>query len=130
MPQSVGGDHAPSQVRLNFFSSRLCLSQKVGDKDHDGSLGNDFGKEFQRGVEFGPSAFGFKEKNVADDAQDVETPFARGNELFDNVGEEQQADFVVIFDGGKRQNRGDFGGEFSFGLFSGTKKPGAAKVDE
>ena len=78
-------------------------------------------KEFQGVVQVCAPAFRLKEKDFANDAQNVTPPLAWRNELFDLVAEEDKAHFVVITDGGKREDRGDFRREFTFGLTARTK---------
>ena len=55
---------------------------------------------------------------------------ARRNEFFHLVREQQQADLVVVADGGEREHGSDFGGEFAFGLVARAEQPGAAHVHD
>lgn len=82
------------------------------------------------GIEVGALLAWFEEKNFADDAEDVFAAFFRRDVFLDFAGEEDQANLVVIADGGEGEDGGDFGGEFALGLFAGTEQTGAGKIDD
>ena len=75
-----------------------------------------------------PAPLRLEKQNLADDAQHVAAALARRDELFHLVGEQQQADLVVVADGGKGEHGGDFGGQFAFRLLARAEQAGAAHV--
>ena len=79
-------------------------------------------------VQIRPAPFRLEKQNLADDAQHVAAAFARRNELLHLVGEQEQADLVVVADGGEGEHGGDLGGEFAFGLLARAEQAGAAHV--
>ncbi len=54
--------------------------------------------------------------------------FARRDEFLDFIAEQQEADLVVVADGGKGEHGCDLGGEFAFGLRARPKQAGAAHI--
>ncbi len=53
----------------------------------------------------------------------------RRNVLLHFFREKNQADFVIVADGGKGQDGGDFGGQFALRLFARTEEAGPAEID-
>jgi hypothetical protein len=47
-------------------------------------------------------------QHVANDAQRMPPPFARGDHVLDPIGEQQHADAVVVANGTHGQHRGEF----------------------
>ena len=56
--------------------------------------------------------------------------FLGGDDFFDVGGEEDEADTVVVADGGEGEDGGDFGGEIAFELVVAAELLGGADVDE
>ena len=77
-----------------------------------------------------PRRFGSKNKHFANDAQHVAAAFARRDEFLHLVAEQQQADLVVVADGGEGEHGGDLGGEFALGLVARAEQAGAAHVHD
>src|SRR6266568_2098583 len=75
-------------------------------------------QKFQRTVQIRAATAGFEEQHFPDDPQDVTSAFAWRNEFLDFIGEQNQADLVVIADGRKRQHRGNLGGQLALGLLA------------
>ena len=86
--------------------------------------------EFQRVHQIRPAPLRLKEQHFADDAQDVAAAFARRDEFLHLVGEQNQADLVVVADGGEGEHGGDLGGEFALGLVARAEQAGAAHVHD
>jgi len=77
-----------------------------------------------------PSHGGLDEQNFADDPQDMTAAFARWNELLHLVTEQDEADLIVITDGGEGEHGGDLGGEFALGLVARAEQTRAAHVHD
>ena len=122
-------DTAP-QVSHDVGASGVALAKKIREDDGDGAMGSDLVKEVEGLIKIGAAEGGLEEKDFADDAQDMAPAFAGRNKFFDGAGEEDQADFIVVADGGKSEDRGDFGGQFAFGLGAGAEQSGAAEIDQ
>jgi len=61
------------------------------------------------------------QEHFADDAQDVAGVLARGKILFDSVGIENQADFIIVAQGCEGQDGPDFGHELTLQLLACAK---------
>src|ERR1051326_3650125 len=57
-------------------------------------------------------------------------PFARRYELLNFIREKNQADLVIVANGGKGENGGDLGREFALGLLNGAEESRSADVNE
>ncbi len=84
--------------------------------------------EFQRLDQICSAPLWLKKQDFADDAQNVAAAFARRDEFLDFIAEQQEADLVVVADGGKGEHGCDLGGEFAFGLRARPKQAGAAHI--
>ena len=74
--------------------------------------------------------FRLEEQHFTDDAQDVAAAFARRNEFFHLVAEEDEANLVIVANGGEGEHGGDLGGEFALGLVARAEQAGAAHVHD
>ena len=115
---------------FHVVGARAVAEEEVGEDDDDGAMGGDAAEEFEGLVDVGGVVLRLEEKNFADDAQDVAAAFAGRDVFLDDVGEEDEADLVVVADGGEGEDGGDLGGEFALGLGAGTERAGAAEVHE
>ena len=119
------------QVGLAEASSRrYSRAYKIRNNDGDGAMRQNATHEFQRLDQIRSAPLRLKKQDFADDAQDVAAAFARRDEFLHFIGEQQQADLVVVADGGEGEHGRDLGGEFAFGLRARAKQAGAAHIHD
>ena len=102
---------------------------EVRKQHHDGpvSLKTDGGAEGLSDV--GALGDGLEEEDFANQAESMASTSAGRDEEFVAVGEEEEADFVVVLHGTEGEDCGDFGCEFPLGA-GGAENAGGADVDE
>ena len=109
---------------------RVAALQKIRNHHRNGLVRQHAAHEFQRLDQIRPAPFRLEKQHFADDAQHVAAAFARRNEFFHLVAEEDEADLVVVADGREREHGGDLGGEFALGLVARAEQARAAHVHD
>ena len=111
-------------------AQRLLIAAilKIGDEKHDRFARRDAVQILQRRPQIRSALFRRQIQQIPNDAQHVILPFFRRNVRFDVVREGDQADFVVIFDRGKRQDRAEFDGALGFHLIDRAERAGRAQI--
>ena len=66
----------------------------------------------ERRLQVCPAAFWLKGQDLANHAKHMSPAFFRGHVFLNLVGEYDEADLVVVANGGEREHRGEFGGQF------------------
>ena len=99
----VHNRHGENIVALAQHAERVFKTfvQKVAHHDDDCLAVQNFAGVFERHLRVGAVMLRFKIKNFADEAQYVLATFFGRNEKFDLVGVNEEADLVVVLDGGK-----------------------------
>ena len=104
--------------------------EEIGDEEDDGAAAQEAVGVIERVDEVGAAALRGEAQDVADDAQDVLAAFLRVDEFLHAVGEEAEADLVLVAGGGEGEDAGDFSGEFALAGGGGAEGAGGAAVDE
>ena len=73
---------------------------------------------------------GFEKQEITNHPQNVTAAFLGRDVMLDLVRIEQDADFVVVQGGGKREHTGDLGGALPFALLDRAEDAGGAQIDE
>ena len=102
---------------------------EVRQHDHDGSVSLKTDGGSKRLCHIGLLGCGLEKEDFADKAKGVAPTASGWDEKFVAIGEEQEADFVVVLHGAEGEDYGDFGREFAFGA-GGAENAGGADVDE
>ena len=103
--------------------------QKVAHHDDDGAAVQDLACILQRHLRVGAVVLRLEIKDFSDEAQYVLAAFLRRDEQFDLVGVDEQADLVVVLDGGKGEECGEGRHDFALHLLAGTEFRRAGGVD-
>src|SRR5207244_3046206 len=103
---------------------------EIRDDYSDGAMRRDSHKKFQRPIQIGAAALRLEKEHLPDHAQDVFSSFARWYEFFDFIGEQDEADLVIIANSGESQHRGNFGGQLALGLLVGAEQTRTADIDD
>ena len=118
---ATGGD-------AQFFFVPLRLI--VGDQKNDGLAFLHVAEETQCGADVRAVAGFLGCEDLTHQAHDRGAPFARRDGFDDAVAEQDQTDLVLVAQRGKREQTGDFGGQFGFGTRAGTEHLRSRDVDQ
>ena len=109
----------------------ICrFRQKIRHQKEDAAPLEDAVGGIERQFDVRAAPFGLEGEEVADEAQDVAASLAGGDESFHAVGEDEEADFVVVGGGGKSQHRRQFRRQFSLEAIDGAEVAGAAGIHQ
>ena len=95
--------------------------QKVTHYDNDSFAVQNLAGIFQGHLRIGAMVLRLEIKNFADEAQHVLAAFLRRNEKFDLIGVNEEADLVVILDGGECEESRERCHDFTFHLLARTE---------
>src|SRR5438132_10967816 len=87
--------------------ARKISGLKIGNEKDDCAPRYDLVQIIKRERRLGPAALRFKVNNIANNAQCVRAAFLRRKEMFDAIGEKEQADLVVVTNGAEREQARD-----------------------
>lgn len=103
---------------------------KVGDEEGYAFSFDHFAEVVEGLGNVGSVMFGLEGEDFADDVQDVHLPFSGRDEIFNLVGEDDEADLVVVFNGGEGEEATELGGDLVFGFSGRAVGAGAGHIDE
>ncbi len=104
------------------------FAQKVGHQKDDAPLGNHPAEIVESGRDIGLSLTWLEVKQLANQAQDMSHPFPWGNKQLNAVCKQNQADLVIVLDGGKCQKRAQLGRHLVLHFFVAAKRTGRRQV--
>ena len=113
----------------NLESIFETFVQEVAHHDDYGAAVQNLAGVFEGDLRVGAVVLRLEVKNFADEAKHVLAAFLRRDEQFDLVGVNQQADLVVILDGGKGEESRERCHDFAFHLLAGTEFRAAGCID-
>ena len=108
----------------------VALVLEVRDEEDDGAAALGGGDEAEGGADVGAFVRLLGGEDFADEALDGGAAFARGEAFHHAVGEEDEADFVLVGEGGQGQEGGELGGAGGLGTGGGAEALAAGDVDE
>src|SRR5688500_14666094 len=101
---------------------------EVGQHEDDGAMAQQPTGKVQRGRDRRAVPLRTERQHVADHAQRVASPLPRRHEVLDDVGEDEQADAVVVARRGQREDGRDLGGELGLEAATRAELLGAGQV--
>src|SRR2546427_1371135 len=113
---SIGEADLMESVAPNPRTARSSAEamKEIGEQKDDRSAMQDMIQKRQGGGDICCAMFGLEMQRLAQDPQNVATPFARRQIKLDLIGKKQQGHFVTAACRGNRQGAGYFCGELSF----------------
>ncbi len=84
----------------------------------------------ERRLQVCPAAFWLKREDLADHAKHVAPPLFWRHVFFNLVGEHDEADLVVVANGGEREHGGKLGGQLVLGLADAAELARGADIDD
>lgn len=104
--------------------------EEIGQEEGDGAAALDLVEEGEGWGEVGSFGGGEEGEDFGDEAQDVGRALGWGDIFFDAVGEEDDADAVLVGDGGEGEESSDFRDEVTFKLGAAAVGEGGGDIDE
>ena len=95
--------------------------QEVAHHDDDGLAVQNLAGVFEGDLRVGAVVLRLEVKNFANEAKHVLAAFFGRDEQFDLVGVNEEADFIVVLDGGKGEESRERCHDFAFHLLAGTE---------
>ncbi len=113
-------------------AQRLFIAggNKIRHQKHHGAPRDDAIQIFQRQADVGALSLRLMIQQLAQHPQHVALAFFRRHEFLDAVGENNQADLVVVLDRRERQQGAQFGGDVGLHALEGAELAGGAGIDE
>jgi len=102
---------------------------EIREQHHDGPVSLKTESGAKRLGYVGVVGCGLEEEDFADEAEGVASTASGWDEEFVTVGEEEEADLVIVLDGAEGEDCREFSGKFAFGA-GGAENAGGADVDE
>ena len=102
---------------------------KIGNEKDNGTSRHDLVQRIERQRGICSATFRLEKQDFANEAQRVRATFLRRNKKFDPIGEEKQADLVIVANGAEREQTSDFGGELALRLTGAAEISGRANID-
>ena len=124
VPAVGAGESAEDGVAtrlLGIGQASVWTLEEIGDEEHDRLALEETVHVVERVGQVRAFSLWLEVENFPDDAEDVVATLARGHVGLDPVGEDEQADLVVIPAGGKGEHTGDFRGQLPLGFGGGPK---------
>ena len=103
--------------------------QEVTHHDDDGATVQNLAGVFEGDLRVGAVMLRLEVKDFADEAQHVLAAFLGRDEQFDLVGVNEEADFVVVLDGGECEESRERCHDFAFHLLARTEFGAAGSID-
>ena len=127
----IDDGHGENVVTLAENLERVfeAFVQEVAHHDDHGAAVQNFAGVFESDLRVGAVMLRLEVKDFADEAKHVLAAFLRRDEQFDLVGVNEEADFVIVLDGGEREERSERCHDFAFHLLTGTEFRAAGRID-
>ena len=103
--------------------------QEIAHHDDDGLAAQNLAGIFEGDLRVGAVVLRLEVKDFANEAQHMLAAFFGRDEQFDLVGVNEEADLVVVLDGGKGEESRECCHDFAFHLLAGTEFGTAGRVD-
>jgi len=103
--------------------------QEIGDEEDGSPALMHTGEVFECSTDIGARGFGVRPEHFTDDAEHVRGAAGRAEVAFGPAGKEEEANAVLVADGGEGKDGADLGGEIGLGAGKGAGTLGGADID-
>ena len=127
----INDGHSENVMALaeNLESVFETFVQEIAHHDDHGAAVQNLTGVFEGDLRIGAVMLRLEVKNFADETKHVLAAFFGRDEQFDLVGVNEEADFVIVLDGGKGEECRERCHDFAFHLLAGTEFRAAGRID-